>query len=122
MCRIVDLRQTRPTDAMLLHGCEGQMERLHDEVDRPCFCVDTGVIRAGYATRTAPTAGQDGHHCPRSMWSGHAHGEWYVRENSRPPCRQQVRSRSDLLESAANRHVCLWQILLQKSVEALPGQ
>src|SRR6516162_4506715 len=31
------------------------------------------------------------------MWGGYAHGEWYLRENSRPPCRQQVRSRSDLL-------------------------
>ena len=31
------------------------------------------------------------------MWSGYAHGKWRLRENSRPPCRQQVRPRSDLL-------------------------
>jgi hypothetical protein len=31
------------------------------------------------------------------MWSWYAHGERYLRENSRPPCRQQVRPRSDLL-------------------------
>jgi hypothetical protein len=35
-----------------------QMERRHDEADRPCLCVDVGVIRTGYATRTPPPAGQ----------------------------------------------------------------
>src|ERR1700720_4821600 len=75
----------------------GKLERSNDEVDRTCLCLDVGVIRTGYATRTPPAAGRDGHYCPRSMWSWYAHGEWYLRENSRPPCRQQVRPRSDLL-------------------------
>jgi hypothetical protein len=59
--------------------------------------IDVGVIRTGYATRTPPAAGRHGHYCSRSMWGRYAHGEWYLRENSRSPCRQQVRSRSNLL-------------------------
>jgi hypothetical protein len=36
----------------------------------------------------------------------YAHGEWCLRENSRPPCRQQVRPRKDLLSpEAAGRRV-----------------
>jgi hypothetical protein len=29
--------------------------------------------------------------------AGYAHGQWRLRENSRPPCRQQMCPRSDLL-------------------------
>jgi len=77
--------------------CEGQMERSNDEVDCTCLCFDVGVIRAGYATCAAPAAGRKGHYCPRSMWRGNAQRGRYLRENSRPPCRQQVRPWSDLL-------------------------
>jgi len=57
---------------------------------------------AHYANRTATAAGQDDHYCSRSMRGGYAYGEWYVRENARSPCRQQVRPRSDLLEFEAS--------------------
>ena len=63
-----------------------------------CFCFDLRLIGTGYATRALPAAGRKGHYCPRSMWRGNAHGKWHLRENSRSPCRQQVRSRSDLLD------------------------
>ena len=95
--RFLDLHQTHRTDAMFYFIVRGKLERSNDEVDRACLCFDTGVIRTGYATRTPPPAGPDGHYCARGMWGGNAHGEWYLRENSRPPCRQQVRSRGDLL-------------------------
>jgi hypothetical protein len=59
------------------------------------------------------------------MWGGYAHGEWYLRENSRPPCRQQVRSRSDLLnfDCASGRkkssgHARILATLLRGSVGA----
>jgi len=85
---LFDLNQIHPIrrDAFLV--VRGKLERSNDKVDRACFRFDGGIIRAGYATRTPPSAGQYGHHRPRSMWRGYAHGEWYVRENSRPPCRQ----------------------------------
>ena len=75
------------------------MERHNDEADRLCLCFDVSVTGTGYATRTPPSAGRKDYYCPRSLWGGHAYGERYVRENSRPPCCQQVRSRSDLLDS-----------------------
>jgi len=59
------------------------------------------------------------------MWSGYAHGERYVRENSRPPCRQQVRPRSDLLNfdcasgrTASSGHARVLATLLRGSVGA----
>jgi hypothetical protein len=95
----------------------------HDEVYRTRLCIDVGVICTGYATRTPPPAGRHGHHCSRSMWCGNAHGKWHLRENSRPPCRQQVRSRSDLLNfdcasgrSASSSHARVLATLLRGSV------
>src|SRR6266536_4276761 len=67
------------------------------QVDCRCLCSDLGVISTGFATRIPPTARQTGHSSPRSMRRRYAPREWCLRENSRPPCRQQVRSRSDLL-------------------------
>src|SRR6516164_10198966 len=59
------------------------------------------------------------------MWGGYAHGEWYLRENSRPPGRQQVRSRSDLLNldcasgrTASSGHAQILATLLRGSVGA----
>jgi len=54
------------------------------------------------------------------MWGGHAHGEWYLRENSRPPCRQQVRPWSDLLNgrTASSGHARILATLLRGSVGA----
>ena len=99
----------------------------HDEVYRTRLCIDVGVIRPGYAARTPPSAGRHGHHCSRSMWGGYAHGEWHLRENSRPPCRQQVRSRSDLLNfdcangrTAPSSHARVLATLLRDSVGARP--
>jgi len=91
---LIYIKLTEP-DAMLYSAfVRGKLERSNDEVDRTCLCLDVGIIRAGYATRTPPAAGRDGHYCPRSMWSWYAHGERYLRENTRSPCRQQVRPRS----------------------------
>jgi hypothetical protein len=61
------------------------------------LCLDLGVVRTGYAARTPPAAGRNGHYCPPRVWTRYAHGRWNLCENSRPPCRQQVRPRSDLL-------------------------
>jgi len=94
-----DAGQTPQSDAMLscMHFVGGKLESSNDEVDSTCLCFDVGVIRAGYATRTPRPAGQDGHHRPRSMWAGYAQRGRCLRENSRSPCRQQVRPWSDLL-------------------------
>jgi hypothetical protein len=74
-----------------------EWERSNAQVDCRCLCSDLGVISTGFATRIPPTARKTGHSSPRSMRRRYAPREWCLRENSRPPCRQQVRSRSDLL-------------------------
>src|SRR6516164_8045361 len=109
----------------LLRFVTSKLERSDDEVYRTRLCIDVGVIRAGYAARTPPAAGRHGHHRPRSMWGGYAHGEWYLRENSRPPCRQQVRPWSDLLDfdcasgrTASPGHARILATLLRGSVGA----
>src|SRR5437773_970358 len=70
----------------------------HAQVDCRCLCSDLGVISTGFATRIPPSAGPTGRSSPRSMRRRYAHGEWCLRENSRPPCRQQVRPRAHLLK------------------------
>ena len=89
MCCTIDLRQADRLDATLYLVYEGQRgAKKNDEVDRSRFCFDLRFIGTGYATRAPPAAGRKGHYCPRSMWGRNAHGEWYLRENSRPPRRQ----------------------------------
>ena len=72
-------------------------ERSNAQVDCRCLRSDLGVISTGFATRIPPAARQTGHSNPRSMRRRFAPREWRLRENSRPPCRQQVRPRSNLL-------------------------
>ena len=96
--RFLDFHQIHRTRRHAFLGLvRGKLERSNDEVDRTCLRLDVGIILAGYATRTPPAAGRDGHYCPRSMRSWYAHGERHLRENTRSPRRQQVRPRIDLL-------------------------
>jgi hypothetical protein len=74
------------------------LERSNDEANRTCLCFDAGVIRASHAARAPSTAKREDHYCSRSMWGGYAHGERYLRENTRPARHQQMCSRSDLLD------------------------
>jgi hypothetical protein len=67
------------------------------QVDCRCLCSDLGVISTGFAPRIPPSARPTGRSSPRSMRRRYAHGEWCLRENSRPPCRQQVCPRTYLL-------------------------
>jgi hypothetical protein len=102
---VLDLHQTQPNQMPCFTVREGPSgEKSYDEVDRLGLCFDVGVTGTGYATRTPPSAGRDCRSSPRSMWSGDAHGEWYLRANARPSCRKQVRSRSDLLIVLANNN------------------
>jgi hypothetical protein len=73
-------------------------ERNNAQVDCRRLCSDLGVISTGFATRIPPSARPTGRSSPRSMRRRYAHGEWCLRENSRPPCRQQVRPRAHLLK------------------------
>ena len=73
-------------------------ERNNAQVDCRRLCSDLGVISTGFATRIIPSARPTGRFSPRSMRRRYAHGEWCLRENSRPPCRQQVRPRAHLLK------------------------
>jgi hypothetical protein len=81
-----------------------QQESNNDQVICCCLRTGLGVIGAGHAPGTPPTAGRDCHSSPRSMRTGYApHCEWYLHQNSHPTCRQQVRSWSDLLASRDRR-------------------
>ena len=100
-------------------------ERSNAQVDCRCLRSDLGVISTGFATRIPPAARQTGHSNPRSMRRRFAPREWRLRENSRPPCRQQVRPRSDLLNfdcasgrSASSGHARILATLLRGSVGA----
>ena len=73
-------------------------ERNNAQVDCRRLCSDLGVISTGFATRIPPSARPTGRSSPRSMRRRYAHGEWCLRENSRPPCREQVRPRAHLLK------------------------
>ena len=73
-------------------------ERNDAQVDCRRLCSDLGVISTGFATRIPPSARPTGRSSPRSMRRWYAHGEWCLRENSRPPCREQVRPRAHLLK------------------------
>ena len=78
-------------------GVEDKTGENNAQVDRRCLCSDLGVISTGFATRIPPSARPTGRSSPRSMRRRYAHGEWCLRQNSRPPCRQQVRPRAHLL-------------------------
>jgi hypothetical protein len=81
-----------------------QQESNNDQVICCCLRTGLGVIGAGHAPGTPPTAGQDCHSNPRSMRTGYApHCEWCLHQNSHPTWRQQVRSWSDLLTSRGRR-------------------
>ena len=97
-----DVRSIAPSALLSLFGraktSRNKRERKHAQVDCCCLCSDRGVISTGFATRRIPqSARHTGHSSPRSMRRRYAHGEWCLRENSHPPCRQQVRPRKDLL-------------------------
>jgi hypothetical protein len=86
--------------------CFGRLQQESNNDQIICCCLRTGlgVIGAGHAPGTPPTAGKDGHSSPRSMRTGYApHCEWCLHQNSHSTCRQQVRSWSDLLTSRGRR-------------------
>jgi len=88
------------------HPCLGRLQQESNNDQAICCCLRTGlgVIGAGRAPGTPPTAGRDCHSSPRSMRTGYAsHCEWCLHQNSHPTCRQQVRSWSDLLTSRGRR-------------------
>ena len=81
-----------------------QQESNNDQVICCCLRTGLGVIGAGHAPGTPPTAGRDCHSSPRSLRTWYApHCEWCLHQNSRPTCRRQVRSWSDLLTSRGTR-------------------
>jgi len=81
-----------------------EWESNNDQVICCCLRTGLGVIGAGHAPGTPPTAGRDCHSSPRSMRTGYApHCEWCLHQNSHPTCRRQVRSWSDLLTSRGCR-------------------
>jgi hypothetical protein len=68
----------------------------YDEIDRCCLCISPGNLGTGHAA-CAAAARRYCYAGPGGLRSGNAPREWCLHENSRPPCRQQVRPRSDLL-------------------------
>ena len=122
---LIWIKSTNSDDMICLLRFVTVIGEKHDEVYRTRLCIDVGVIRAGYAARTPPTAGRHGHHCSRSMWGGYAHGERRLHKNSRSSWGQQVRPWSDLLNldcasgrTASSGHAQILATLLRGSVGA----
>jgi len=66
-------------------------------MDCCCFCPGLRSVGTGYATRADPAAGRVGHCSSRSVRRRYAPHKWCLCHHSRPPCRPQVRGRSNLL-------------------------
>ena len=62
----------------------------NDQIDRCCFCLDLGNIRAGHVARAASSVGRHDHASPPCMRCRLSHGQWHLHSYCRPPERRQV--------------------------------